>query len=146
MGTSVKSYARYGVGAVIVAGLLGAAATAGMAAHDATKATRVTVTEREYRISLARRTFKAGKVTFVVRNRGHLAHEFEIRGPGVPGKKIAGTIPPGKARMLSVKLRAGTYKIWCPIHVAQGMKTTIHVSGAMSAGTTTSGGSGGGWG
>jgi hypothetical protein len=45
-----------------------------------------------------------------------------------------------------VQLRGGTYKLWCPIHVAQGMKTTIKVSGKTSAGTTTSGGSGGGWG
>jgi plastocyanin len=146
MGTFLKGHARYGLAAVVFAALLGSAAAAGMAAHDASKATRITVTEREYRIGLARRTFKAGKVTFVVKNRGKLAHAFEISGPGVAGKRIPGTIPPGKVRMLSVKLRAGTYKLWCPIHVAQGMKTTIKVSGTMSAGTTTSGGSGGGGG
>jgi plastocyanin len=147
MGTFLRGHARYGVAAVAFAAVLGGAAAAGMAAHAASRATRVTVTEREYKVSLARRTFKAGKVTFVVQNRGKLAHAFAISGPGVSGKRIAGTIAPGKMRTLTVQLHGGTYKLWCPIHVAQGMKTTIKVSGGASAGTTTSGGgSGGGWG
>jgi plastocyanin len=134
---------RYGVAAAVFAAALGAAAAAGMAAHAASKTTRVTVTEREYKISLTRRTFKAGKVTFVVQNRGKLAHTFEVSGPGVSGKTIPGTIAPGKTRSLTVQLRGGTYKLWCAIHAAQGMKTTIKVSGGAPAGTTTSGG---GWG
>jgi plastocyanin len=147
MGTFLRGHARYGVASVVFAALLGGAAAAGMAAHAASRTTRVTVTEREYKIGLTRRTFKAGKVTFVVQNRGKLAHEFEISGPGVSGKKIAGMIAPGKTRSLTVQLHGGTYKMWCPIHVAQGMKATIKVSGATVAGTTTSGGgSGGGWG
>jgi plastocyanin len=147
LGTFLKGHARYGVAAVVLAAVLGGAAAAGMAAHAASRATRVTVTEREYKISLARHTFKAGKVTFVVQNRGKFAHAFEISGPSVAGKKIPGTIAPGKSRSLTVQLHVGgTYKLWCPIHVAQGMKTKIKVSGTSSAGTTTGGGSGGGWG
>jgi plastocyanin len=146
MGTFLKGRGRYGVAAVVLAALLAGAAAAGMAAHAASRTTRVTVTEREYKISLARHTFKAGKMTFVVQNRGKLAHAFEIKGPGVSGKKIPGTIAPGKSHSLTVQLHGGTYKLWCPIHVAQGMKTTIKVSGATTAGTTTGGGSGGGWG
>jgi plastocyanin len=146
MGTFLRGHARYGVAAVVFAALLGAAAAAGMAAHAASRATRVTVTEREYKLTVSRRTFKAGKVTFVVQNRGKLAHAFEVTGPGVSGKRISGTIAPGKTRSLTVQLHGGTYKLWCPIHVAQGMKTTIKASGAAPAGTTTGGGSGGGWG
>jgi plastocyanin len=147
MGRFLRGHARYGVAAVVFAAILGGAAAAGMAAHAASKVTRVTVTEREYKIGLARRTFKAGKVTFVVHNSGKLAHTFDISGPGVTKKKIPGTIAPGKTRSLTVQLRGGTYKLWCSIHVAQGMKTTVKVSGATSGGTTTSGGgSGGGWG
>jgi plastocyanin len=146
MGTFLKGHARYGVAAVVLAAVLGGAAAAGMAARASSRTTRVTVTEREYKISLVRRTFKAGKVRFVVQNRGKLAHAFEIRGPGVAGKKIPGTIASGMSRSLTVQLHGGTYKLWCPIHVAQGMKTTIKVSGTSTAGTTTGGGSGGGWG
>lgn len=133
---------------VVVAALLGGLAAAGMAAHAASRATRVTVTEREYKIGLAKHTFKAGKVTFVVHNRGKLAHTFDVSGPGVAKKKISGTIAPGQTRSLTMQLHGGTYKLWCSIHVAQGMKTTIKVSGAAPAGTTTTtgGGSGGGWG
>ncbi|TMK26273.1 MAG: hypothetical protein E6G64_14890 [Actinobacteria bacterium] len=135
----------YGFAALALIAAFAGAALAGLAAHAATRATRVTVTEREYQITLARRTFKPGMVTFVVQNRGKLVHEFEIRGPGIAGKRIPGTIAPGMHRLLTVHLKSGTYKLWCPIHAARGMKTTISVAGA-TAGTTTSGGGGGGWG
>ena len=79
-----------------------------------------------------------------MQNRGKLRHTFEIRGPGIAGKRIAGTIAPGAQRSLTVRLRGGTYNMWCVIHRAQGMKTTIKVAGATTAGTTTSGG--GAWG
>ncbi len=144
MSTFLRARARYGVAAAIVAAAFGGAAVAGLAAHAATRTTRVTVTEREYRITPSKRSFKPGKVTFVVTNRGKLAHTFEIRGPGISAKRIPGTIPPGAQRSLTVRLRSGTYKLWCVIHAAQGMKTTIKVAGTPTAGTTTSGG--GAWG
>jgi hypothetical protein len=96
MGTLMRGHARYGIAAVVFAAVLGGAAAAGMAAHAAGRTTRATVTEREYRIGLARRTFKAGKVTLVVQNRGKLAHAFEISGPGVTGKKIPARSRPGR--------------------------------------------------
>jgi plastocyanin len=131
--------ARYAVAAVVVTAAAAGAALAGLAAHAATRAVRVTVTEREYRITLSRRSFKPGTVTFVVQNRGKLAHEFEIRGPGVAGKRIAGMIAPGAHRLLKVRLRGGSYTVWCPIHAARGMKTTIKVAGGSTGGTTTGG-------
>ncbi len=145
MQDSGKRRARLLVVAVIVAAAFGGLGLAGLAAHAATRATRVTATEREYRITLSRRSFKPGMVTFVAQNLGKLSHEFKIRGPGIAGKRIAGTIAPGAKRSLTVRLRRGSYTIWCPLHVAMGMKTTITVGGASSAGTTTSSG-GGGWG
>jgi plastocyanin len=135
----LRRSARYSVPAVIVIAAVVGAAVAGLAAHAATSSKRVTVTEREYRITLAQRSFKPGMVTLVVQNRGKLGHQFEIRGPGISGKRVAGTIAPGAQRMLTVRLRSGTYRLWCPIHVASGMKTTIKVGGAAVAGTTTSG-------
>jgi plastocyanin len=118
---------------------LSGAAVAGLTAHAATSTTRATVTEREYRITLSRRSFKPGTVTFVVQNSGKLGHAFEIRGPGIAGKRISGTIAPGTHRLLTVRLRSGSYTLWCPIHVAMGMKTTIKVGGGAVTGTTTSG-------
>lgn len=113
------------------------------------------VTEREYKVIVAHQTFKPGMTTFVVQNRGKLGHEFEIRGPGVAGKRIAGTLMPGVTKTLTVRLRAGIYTLWCPIHVALGMKTSIMIAGKTSStlgtgGTTTSSGTttsgGGSWG
>lgn len=125
-----KRHARIGMiaaAATIVAAAIAGAALAGVAAHKATTTTRVTVTEREYRIVLKKHSFKRGRVTFVVSNRGKLAHEFAISGPGVH-TRIPGKLKPGSTRTLTVRLRHGTYTLKCPIHIALGMKTTIHAA------------------
>jgi plastocyanin len=111
------------------------AALAGMAAQAATKTTTVKVTETNYKILLSRHTVKPGPVKFVVVNHGTVAHEFAIHGPSV-NKRIPGKLTPGSKKTLTVRLRKGTYKIDCPIHVALGMKATLHV-GSKSGGTTT---------
>jgi hypothetical protein len=105
---------------------------------------RITVTEREYHLTLSRQTYKPGNVTFVVMNRGKLAHSLAIRGRGV-SRRIRGTIPPGGRRTLVVHLSGGTYKVFCPqdSHARLGMKTTIRPSSTppgTTGGTTT------GWG
>jgi plastocyanin len=132
--------ARYGLAAVIMIAAVVGAAVAGFAAHAATRVSRITVTEREYRITLSQRSFKPGTVTLVVQNRGKLGHAFKIRGPGIAGKRIPGTIAPGAHRSLTVQLRRGSYTLWCPIHTAFGMKTKINVGGSSAGTTTTSGG------
>jgi plastocyanin len=121
---------------LVLCAALGAAAAALVAhAGGAATATRITVNEREYHIALSRRTFRPGRVTFVVHNRGKIAHSLDIRGPGV-SKRMRGTIRPGGSRTLVVRLSKGTYTLFCPIdsHAKLGMKTTIH---SASAGTTT---------
>jgi len=130
---------RFAAAALVASAAASGAALAGLAAHATTSAVRVTATEREYRITLSRRSFKPGTVTFVVQNRGKLSHEFEIRGPGISGKRIAGMIAPGAHRVLKVRLRGGTYTIWCPIHASHGMKATIKVAGANTTGSTPGG-------
>ena len=80
--------------ALVLAAAVAGAAAAAILTHSATKASRITVTEREFRLTLSRRTFKPGTVTFVVMNRGKLRHSLAIRGPGV-SRRIRGTIAPG---------------------------------------------------
>jgi plastocyanin len=133
--------ARFAFALVLVAVLLAGAAVAGFAAGAKTNTTRIRVTEREYKLVLSSRSANPGKVTFVVRNAGKLGHEFAVRGPGIAGKRIAGVIAPGAVRTLTVRLRAGTFTLWCPIHAGLGMKTTIKVGNVASGGTTTGGGS-----
>jgi plastocyanin len=116
--------AKLALAAAIAA--IAAITLAGVTAHAATTTTRVKVTEREYRILLRTHSFKPGRVTFVVTNRGMLAHEFAVSGPGV-SKRIPGKLTPGMTRTLTVRLSKGKYTLKCPIHIALGMKTTIRV-------------------
>jgi plastocyanin len=133
---------------VLAAAVAGAAAAA-ILAHSATKASRITVTEREYRLTLSRSTFKPGTVTFAVMNRGKLRHSLAIRGPGV-SRRVRGTIAPGAERTLVVHLSRGMYTLWCPVpgHAAMGMKTTIRSAASTSSAATTTTGTttGSGWG
>jgi uncharacterized cupredoxin-like copper-binding protein len=127
-------------GVAVSLALTGAAAAALMG-HRSAHATRVTVTESEYKIALSPAKLQAGTYSFVVRNRGKLAHGLYISGPG-PKTVIVPTIAPGKSRTVTVKLSGGTLRLWCPIagHAALGMSRTIAVSGAPASGGASSGG------
>jgi uncharacterized cupredoxin-like copper-binding protein len=134
---------------LVSAAMLGAAVAALVARAGATAGTNITVTEREYQLTLSRKTYKPGTVTFVVHNGGKLAHSLAIRGRGV-SQRIPGTIRPGGHGKLVVHLSGGTYTLICPIdsHAKLGMKTSIHTSTAMTTttGRTTTGTTTGGWG
>ena len=121
---------------------LGGAAAA-LAIRSVPAKTTVTVTEREYRISLSTKTPPAGVVRLVVRNAGHVAHALSISGPGL-ATRTTGSIAPGATKALLVTLGGGTFTVWCPIgrHAASGMKTSLSVHGAAlpPAGTTTGSG------
>ena len=58
-------------------------------------ASRVTVEEQEYKLTLSTHTIAAGTTQFVVGNHGHLPHALEIDGPGVSDMRTPGTIMPG---------------------------------------------------
>jgi uncharacterized cupredoxin-like copper-binding protein len=120
--------------ALLLAAALGlavlGAATAGVMTRTGTTKSTITVTEREYRISLSSKTAKKGLVRLVVRNAGKYAHALSIKGAGV--SKRTPLIKPGKSAVLVVTLRSGRYALWCPVpsHAAQGMKTTLALPGA----------------
>jgi hypothetical protein len=118
------------LGGVAVLALGGAAAA--LAIRSLPTKTTVTVTEREYRISLSTKTPPAGLVRFVVHNAGHVAHALSISGPGL-ATRTTGTIQPGGTKALQVTLRGGTFRVWCPVgrHAAAGMKTTLVIRGGV---------------
>jgi plastocyanin len=130
---------RIVVAAAVLALLAAGAALAGVAATGGTSTTRVTVAEREYRLTLSSTHLTAGKYILVALNKGKLAHSLEIAGPGLKSQRIAGTIKPGASGSFPVTLKAGSYSIWCPVpgHAALGMKTTLRVGAGSSGGTTT---------
>ena len=133
---------------------LAGAAVAALVGHRSARATKVSVTESEYKIALSPATLKAGTVAFVVHNKGKLTHALDISGPGLATVKVP-KIAPGQTRTVTVKLGGGTFKLWCPIpgHAALGMTRSLSVTGAASSGgaggTSTGGattGSGSAWG
>ncbi|MCA2227009.1 cupredoxin domain-containing protein [Nonomuraea aurantiaca] len=113
------------VAAALTLTTVGAGTTA--AAMPGTRDRSVTVTEREFSLTLSTTDFKPGPYTFMIHNAGTAPHSLSIRGPGVDS--TAGIVPPGKTTKLSVTLKKGTYDLWCPVdnHRAMGMMTKISV-------------------
>ena len=89
-------------------------------------ATKVPVSETEFKITLASTNFKAGEITFEVKNDGKIPHDLAIKGTSDKTKLI----PAGGTAELKVTLKAGKYELYCtvPGHEAAGMKLNITVS------------------
>jgi uncharacterized cupredoxin-like copper-binding protein len=88
------------------------------------KTTTDTVTMREFKFTLSKKTVPHGIVVFKLINRGKLAHDFKIA-----GHKSA-LIKPGKKGTLKVKiLKKGKYAYLCTVrgHAKAGMKGTLAV-------------------
>jgi uncharacterized cupredoxin-like copper-binding protein len=91
----------------------------------------------EFKFTLSARTVRIGVVTFTIRNRGTLAHDFKVcTAPTKHARANAckghGTrrISPGKSLKLSVRFRKkGSYEYLCtvPGHAAAGMKGLLAV-------------------
>jgi plastocyanin len=88
----------------------------------------VAVDEAEYSVRLAGGDkLRRGKLTFAVSNVGKIQHDLAVEGGGV--KKKTPLIDPGKSAKLTVRLRPGSYKLYCtvPGHEQLGMKAEITV-------------------
>lgn len=136
--------ALFAAAVAVALALAGAALAAAISHGRAGAATTIKVTEREYRLTLSKRTAAAGTVTFTVHNVGHLKHALAVSGGGLSGVKKLGAIAPGKTRTLTVKFtQDGTVSVWCPMpgHAALGMKTSLKVSGGAAAPAPVGGGS-----
>ena len=86
--------------------------------------TTVTVTMKEFKFTLSKRTVPHGVVVFKLVNRGALPHNFKIS-----GKKSA-ILAKGKTGTLRVTLTKGSKPYVCTLagHAAAGMKGTLKVS------------------
>ena len=75
------------------------------------------------KFTLSTKTVHPGSVTFVVTNKGHLAHDFKIAGKKTP------LLKGGKSAKITVTLKAGKYPYSCtvPGHAAAGMKGVLTV-------------------
>jgi glucose/arabinose dehydrogenase len=125
--------------AVAVCGLAagGYAAVSSGAGSAQTPTAVVRVVAHDFSYSLSARSVPAGRVRFLVVNRGAVGHDFWIA-----GRKTA-VLRPGRSAALEVVLsRRGSYGYRCtvPGHAALGMKGLLTVGKAATAatpGTTT---------
>jgi plastocyanin len=90
---------------------------------------RVQVGATEFNFALSRHSVKAGRALIELANYGEDPHDLRLQRIG--GKTVykLGTVSPGDAKTLDVKLIAGTYRLWCSIadHRARGMRATLIV-------------------
>lgn len=76
-----------------------------------------------FTIKVAKKTVKAGRYTFVIRDRSS-AHNWHITGPGVNRRT---SVPGTGTKRITVRLRKGTYTIVCDPHSST-MRTTLRVT------------------
>jgi uncharacterized cupredoxin-like copper-binding protein len=74
----------------------------------------VMLTLSDYRIVPQRVRVEPGRVTFLVRNDSRLAHNWQLRGRGGVRGRIT-TLKPGESGTVTVRLRRGTYRMYCAI-------------------------------
>jgi len=95
---------------------------------QAAPATKVDVSETEFKITLAQTPTAAGSYEFVVKNDGKIPHDLVVQGNGVDAKTPL--LDAGQSKTLSVDLKPGTYDLYCsvPGHKEAGMDVKLTVS------------------
>jgi len=90
-------------------------------------ARRVNVTLGEYKIDMPT-SLKPGKTAFIVKNAGKQKHNFEVKGNGTDQKFIT-NLTPDQTKVLHVRLKRGTYTVYCPVgdNQKKGMETSLTV-------------------
>ena len=97
----------------------------------------IQVKETEFKLQPAEITLdKPGTYVFKAVNSGDTDHALEVEGEGI--EEETEEIEPGQSAELKVKLKAGTYELYCPVdgHEEEGMEGKLTVKEG-------SGGSGG---
>jgi plastocyanin len=97
----------------------------------------IRVKETEFELKPAEITLdKPGTYVFKAVNSGNTVHALEVEGEGI--EEETEEIQPGQSAELEVKLKAGTYELYCPVggHKEEGMEGKLTVKEG-------SGGSGG---
>ena len=94
----------------------------------AAPATKVDVSETEFKITLAQTPTAADSYEFVVKNDGKIPHDLVVSGNGVNAK--TSLLNPGQSETLKVDLKPGTYDLYCsvPGHKQAGMDVKVTVS------------------
>lgn len=136
VGAAVAAGAALGGGALAPqADSAGVAATPASARAADPRAGGLDVSLGEWAVGLEARAIRPGRVTFVIRNRGKLAHGFELEAERERGgddsrlKVESRTLRPGDSARVTVNLAAGVYVVECSVdgHDDMGMRTTLRL-------------------
>jgi plastocyanin len=105
---------------------LGAAATPLLGARGPQ---RVQVTALEFEYRLSRLSVRQGPALIELVNYGEDEHDLVLRRVGGTRTWKLRKLLPGSRATLSVRLRPGTYRLWCAVadHRARGMRATLRV-------------------
>ena len=103
----------------------GAPSTSGPAAPSGA----ITVDAKEYSFTPSTLTAPAGDVSFSVRNAGTETHEFEVFQGETSLGEVAGGVPVGQTKPLTLTLAAGSYTFKCMLngHDQLGMTGTLTI-------------------
>lgn len=139
---------RFRLSAIVASGVvLGLAACGGGGGSQEASTTTTTtgtseqtfkISETDYKLTPAPLTIpKAGTYTIEATNDGQTDHALNIEGNGLEEQR-SDTISPGQSTSITVDLKAGTYRMYCPIdgHQKLGMVGKIEVGGATQTTST----------
>ena len=110
------------VSLVAVVAVVGAGAA--FAAKQVVAPQKTTVGMSEYKFAIPKKTFKVGKVTFALTNRGDEVHDFKVNGKTPKSRFLAA----GQKQALTINFtKAGRYQFICTIgeHAIKGMNGVL---------------------
>ena len=118
---------------LMVGGLVAACASRQVSAPAPTgeaEPRSVTVVLREFEFEPRPLKVKAGKVRFLLINRGSVEHDFMIPGVMQAMEHEKDLVQPGKSKTIEVDLKPGRYQVVCTVqgHKEAGMTVTLEVS------------------
>ena len=120
----MKRHAKALVVVVVVgATALTVSAVAAFARPSRATATTIRVKGGEFFFKPSAPSARHGKITFVFKNVGHVAHDLKVAGKRTP------IIQPGKSARLVLELKPGRYPFECtvPGHAQAGMRGVLKV-------------------
>jgi len=111
---------------LLTAAALGAAAAPLFGARAPARV-QVTAVEFEYRLS--RQSVRQGPALIELVNYGEDEHDLMLRRVGGTKTWRLRKLLPGSRAMLSLRLRPGSYRLWCEVadHRVRGMRATLRV-------------------
>ena len=110
------------LGVVAVAAV--AVAGSALAAQKVVKPQKVSVVATEYNFAIPKKTFKVGKVSFTLINRGTEVHDFKVQGKTPKSRFLTG----GQRQTFTINFtKPGRYQYLCTIgeHAIKGMQGVL---------------------